>query len=293
MVKKEGSLLVFEDAKRPLLGIEALTSHLKSLNHPEGSINSFVKCGSVVQTTFIRSCSCSTDIVHSYHKCNLRICPACSKRRKGRFYRKYLPYLSSLPQDRTNFLYFLTISPKNYTDLESGLKHIKASWSKFIRSKYVRERIKGGLYVIEIKGSEGNWNIHLHSICYGRWLDNKVRLHKNSKIVRLFMASSNRPVNIHITRQGSSRFTLNYMLKYISANKDDFFSVRDVALYTHFTYRRRLIHGFGSMYNLKLPKVPHYCVKCGSIQHFFIEYEVVSLLRKDFVFVPPDLYSYV
>lgn len=292
-------------AKRPLLGNSAITSHLKSLGYPEISLLSFLKCGARTGTRILSNCRCCTKVLELTHHCNLRVCPTCSKVRKRRLGRKYYPYLSSLPINRRKFLYFLTISPRNYDTLEEGFTHLKKAFSNFLRVAYsknkdgsikelVSDRIQGGLYVIETKGGSGNWNIHLHAIVYGRWIDNKPRRGEDSKIVRIFKATSGRDVNIHVTKQDSARFTLNYMLKYISGNKDDFFTSKDMADYMVYTYRKRLIHTFGSFYGKKFKSLPFLCRECKTEVTFIYDLEVLRLYEDRLLIgePPPDLFMY-
>lgn len=263
-------------AERPLLGNSVITSHLLKLGYPQKSIDSMFRCGDSTGFSFLKHCACSSSIIKAVHHCSLRTCLSCSKIRKRRISSKYLSFLQSLRQDRKDFLYFLTISPKNYNSIEEGLDHIKKSFNKFLRHNYIKERVHGGLYVIEAKGGGHDWNVHLHAIVYGRWIDNKVRKEKDSKLVRLFKQSSKREVNIHVIKQGSSRFTLNYMLKYISANKDDFTSSFDLAKYIVVTRKRRLVSTFGGFYNIKVQQEIYTCVHCGHDVEYILDFEVVS-----------------
>ena len=279
-----------------LLGNSAITSHLQELGYPEKSLKSLERCGINSGFKIIAHCGCETKIISLNYHCNLRTCKDCSKIRKRRIRNKYLPFLERLHQNRKEFLYFLTISPKNYNNLKEGLKHIKKSFSKFLRHKYLEERIKAGLYVVETKGTEGNWNIHIHAIIYGRYIDNKVRSDKNSKIVSLFRQSSGREVNIHVQKQSSTKFTLNYMCKYISANKDDFKTDLDMAKYIFFTRKMRLINTFGKeFYNIKIKKTCQICNKCHQPIEYIIDFEVVSYLEEAMnkPKPPPDLLYWV
>jgi hypothetical protein len=240
-----------------------------------------LRCGKETGFKCLRLCGCGSQLTPITHHCSLRTCPECSKIRKRRIRNKYLPYLKGLHQDRTNFLYFLTISPKNYENFQDGINHLKKSFAKFLRHDYIKERIKAGLYVIETKGTEGNWNVHLHAIVYGRFIDNKVRKNKNSKLVDLFRQSSNREVNIHVQKQGSSEFTLNYMCKYISANKDDFATELDIAKYIVATRKRRLVSTFGEFYKVKFKTNKTICKKCGQeIYYFGLPFEVALMIEE-------------
>jgi hypothetical protein len=273
----------------PLFSNRVITLHLQELGYPQKSIDSMNKCGISTGFRVLRACGCKNQILPVKHHCCLRTCPDCAKKRKRRIIRQYRPFLGSLAQDRKYFIYFLTISPKNYTNLSEGLKHIKKSFAKFLRHDYIKERVKAGLYVIEAKGTEGDWNIHIHAIIYGRWIDNKVRTEKDSKLVRLFIQSSGREVNIHIQKQSSSLFSLNYMCKYISANKNDFQTEKDMAVYINCTRKHRLISSFGLFYKCKVPVQPYVCPHCKGIIHFCADQEVISIIERSLIEkAPPD-----
>lgn len=299
-----------QSAVGTLFSNSAISSHLQEVNYPEKSIKSMLRCGKPSGVTIFAHCDCGAYPIELKHRCNLRTCPDCAKIRKRKIVRKYFPFLEKIKQDRKNFLYFLTISPKNYEDLQEGYEHIRKSFSKFLRHKYIKERLKGGFYVIETKGTKRNWNIHLHIICYGQFLDNRIRgkcldcgqnlikfdyhnkkyycaskkcnslnviYKQDSKLVSLFKQSSKRDCNVHISRQGSVKFTLNYMCKYISSNKDEFDTPKDLAMYISSTRKRKLINSFGCFFNAKFTKTVCYCSKCESVINFIIDFELMKL----------------
>jgi hypothetical protein len=309
-------------AEGSLLGIRAISSHLQELGYPEKSLISMNKCGEESGNYIIRNCpECGVELINLRHRCNLRTCPVCAKKRMRRIRRRYLPALKKFPQTREKFFYFLTISPKNYDDFENGRDKIKKSFSKFIRLDYFKKRVDGGIWVMETKNTN-DWNIHLHVIVYGRWLDNRIRgecfdcgqnlmkfdyinkkyfcankncnstdviVKKDSKLVSLWKKCSGEDVNIHISKQGSCEFTLNYMLKYISVNKDDFSSSKNVAIYINSTRKRKLINSFGVFFKLKFSKERYICAKCGCYIDWIFDYEVVELMKKSLEPPPPPL----
>jgi hypothetical protein len=246
-----------------------------------------LRCGEETGNIVFVNCRCSSKAVNLKHHCCLRTCPDCAKLRKRKLRNKYLPYLSKIYQDRKNYIYFLTISPRNYDSLEDGLKKIRKNFNKFIRHNYIKERVKGGLYVIESKQSNGKWNIHIHAIVYGRWIDNKIRKEKDSKLVSLWKKSSKEDVNIHISRQGSTLFSLNYMLKYISANKDDFNTPLDMAKYILSTRKMKLISTFGMFFKAKFEIIKPVCPHCNMQIYFVFDFEVMNIYR-DALNRPPD-----
>lgn len=307
-----------------LLGKRAISSHLLQLGYPQESISSMLRCGNDTGLSIFAQCGCGTQQIKIKHHCNLRTCKKCSKRRQRRIGRKYYPFLSNLPQNRIYKLRFLTISPKNYKNLEYGLEHIKKSFLKFLRRKYIKDRIYGGFYVLETKGKEGNWNIHLHAIIYSKYLDNRIRgqcldcgqnlikfdyfnkkyycanrkcnslnliSRENSRLVNEFTASSGRACTINIQRQTTARYTLNYMAKYISSNKDEFETSKDIAKYIIATRKKRLINSFGLFYNHKFKTKKYCCPKCNEDISFIFDFEVMNFYD-DPENKPPDLTSF-
>lgn len=308
-------------AEGSLFSTRVISSHLKLLGYPQRSIDSMLKCGSYTGDIIFGNCNCKVDVIPLKHKCSLRTCSSCSKKRKRKFSKKYLPFLKNLAQDKKYFIYFLTISPQNYSTMEEGFSHLRKSFSKFLRHKYIKDRLKGGFYVIETKGKEGNYNIHLHILCYGRFLDNRIRgkcldcgqnlikynyngknyfcasrtcnsskviFYQDSKLVSLFKQSSKRPCNVHISRQGSPQYSLNYMLKYISSNKDDFSSSLDIAKYIFLTRKRKLVNSFGCFFGVKFQKPVYFCQSCNSKIYFVFDISFVNCYLNSSSKPPPN-----
>ena len=296
-----------------LLGNTAISEHLISIGHPQTSIDSMLKCGEPTGFMLYRQCDHHQGLFEASWRCNLRTCPVCARKRKGKLRERYLPILKSFPfiRGRDEF-YFLTISPENYGNFEEGLRHIKATFRKFVRNEYFRDRVKGYLYVIETRNDKNNgWNIHIHAIFYGKMLDNRIygtcnvcgqHLLKYDRVSRAFKCankkcnsfnvsdikdsklvsmwrkcSGGQKVNIMVNNKvelkrssGSCRlpmsknptFALNYMLKYISSNKDEFKDAESVAEYIHYTRKQKLVNVGGCFFKFFKGKVKvksHYC----------------------------------
>ncbi|MGV8151766.1 MAG: hypothetical protein ACP5OG_01670 [Candidatus Nanoarchaeia archaeon] len=306
-----------------------LINHLIQLNYPIKSINSMLKCGTLTGINLCRKCDCGSEIIPLSHHCNLRTCKECSKIRQRRILRQYLPLIKSFtlnPHSSENLL-FLHISPDNFND-EKGLSTIRKDFSKFLRLDYVKDRVKGGLVVLEAKtknedGEYKGWNIHLHGILYSRRLDNRIRgkcldcgqnlikqdqvtkkyfcankncnsqniiALKDSKLVQLWKSSSGRNVHIWINRITSYGGALNYVLKYVSANKEDFSSDLDQARYIKQTHKCKLINTFGCFYGEKArlilkTKVPIICKHCLKEIEFIIDQQIFAFNYQN---PPPD-----
>ena len=138
-----------EVEKVPARYEEPLFKELYLIGYPESSLDSLMNCGKEAGY-IIREC-CEKKLVPIKYRCNNRTCPDCSQIRKKRIKTQYLPYLKSLKIDNSNNFYFVTNSPKNYEDLKEGLEDIKKNFRKWLRRDYVHERVKWGIWVIEVK----------------------------------------------------------------------------------------------------------------------------------------------
>lgn len=319
-----------------------LVKELVMLGYSPTSINSMLRCGEESRMC-LRECGCGKWVECVYYRCNLRTCEKCSKIRAGKIKDKLLPFLYSQKRDSLNQLYFLTLSPRNYEDLEFGLKDIKKNFNKWKRHEYLKQRIKAGLYIVEViqtwKGKpqydkDGNflyvhekdgWNIHFHILLYGRRLDNKIRgkcldcgqnqmsfdrynhefycsnhkcqsrdvLVKQPKLNILWEESTGTRAHFHIRRIDSVKKALNYVLTYVTTDKNEFRDEKGLARYIKAIHTKRLISPFGEFTKVKIPTPPrfHVCRRCG----FEVKYTFDELLIWEFLYKPlmkgspPDL----
>ena len=317
-------------AEGALLGREVISQHLRTLGHPERSIASFERCGEKLGFQMVGSCGCGFRPVDMRWSCCLRVCEPCSKKRQKRLKQRYLSALTNLQKQRGNDqFYFLTLSNPSYDTFEQGLKHCKDSFKKFLRTDYVKARIKGGLYVTETtKSPDGKWHVHNHAILYGRRLDNairgtcleceqhlikydkksktyfcanskchseKVSFKKDSKIVSLYKKASGQESNAFIEKMQGASTALNYLLKYISTTSDVFTDVKDIAIYIKTTHKKKLVTTFGLFFKIKYPKLLQRCYECGEPIHFEFDTELVNLISGNLKFKhpPPDLNAYI
>jgi len=156
-------------------------------------------------------CEHCGDIKTAVMKCSDRTCEFCRKR----IYYKLLKGWTNLIKGMRNpkLLTLTTVNVKELT--KSDVQNIRKAFSKLIRQKYYKERILGGLYVIEIKNIGKGWNIHLHALIdtkegYYGYMDQKkisqdwIKITGTSKIVDIRKAR-----NVQI----SLRYILKYLMK--------------------------------------------------------------------------------
>lgn len=319
-------------AEGPLFTLNAISSHLESLGYPETSLKSIKKCGVSSGFKIIARCGCGTRLIPLNYHCNNRVCPSCSKIRRNRILRKFLPMLKSFsinPHSKDK-LVFLTISPQNFSNV-TGISKVRRHFSKFMRLKYIKERIKGGLLIIETKtknihGEYRGWNIHLHAIIYGRFLDNRIRgkcsgcnqsllkfnrtskkyycanhncLSTNvisfgdSKLVRLWKESSGMACHMWVDPIRSYKGSLIYVSKYIASNKNDFFSLDHLAIYVNAIQKQKLISTFGCFFKFKFVKSPYLCHRCNEPIEFIFDIEIIALFERNPIPVNPPPTAYI
>lgn len=308
--------------ERPSFIHNALISHLYELGYPHQSICSLERCGKECGLYGLRECDLDCElndqIVPYIHRCNLRTCQVCAKRRKNITYSRFIPFFKLYEVNRQDFFQFLTISPPNYKTFEEGFKDIRKSFNKFVRRKYIKERIKAGFYVIEAKETEKGWNIHIHAVLYGRWLDYRLRGNckdcnqnllrwdkvlqkprcanskcksynverfKDTKIVREWERSANKTAHIYGERVRHIFGAVNYLVKYISVNKDNFTCEKSLAKYIISTSKKKLINGFGLFFRdrkkVKKDKPIYICHKCKKQIKVKFDYIVSKAIFED------------
>jgi hypothetical protein len=287
-----------------------LVPYLLALNHKPQAIQSWLKCGQKTGE-MMAQCSCKLEDnpkalqkINLYHHCSNHACPECAKIRKRRAFATFKPIIPN--PDRNKLLAFLTLSPPNYSTLKKGMNDIRRLFRAFKRNTYINQRLEGGIAVIEAKtGLDGLWNVHLHIIYYGRWLDNKIRgfcmsCHQNyikkddsgyycgnhkcnsrnvqyredSRLNQELSKLTKTPIHTYINRILTKDKALNYVLKYITQSDQTESNESRKAEYIHYTYRRRMLNTFGTLFNLgrsKTKRGPKMCKICGCQICYFTE----------------------
>lgn len=320
-------------AKRPSFNLLEISSHLRKHNYPKKGLSLIEKCGSESDNFIMATCGCGTTPINIKHACNRSFCPNCSKKRQRRLRRRLLPFLKHYKNSSMYQWRFLTVSPENYVDYNEGKEHLRKSWNKFIRRKYIQERVKGGFSIIETTNKGKGWNLHIHSLIYSKYLDNTYRGHckhcnqnylrwnkeeekfycanrncmkKYGGIIRLpriqkeFEASSGRSCMVDISKVRSQSSLLNYVLKYVSVEKGSFTKIDDFAFYLSNSVNDRQINAFGEFYNFKsqikqysLLSHPFRCPMCGEVVKFSFDSEINRILRDRKSLDPNELNFYL
>lgn len=102
--------------------------------------------------------------------CKDRFCEVCGPGRRFRVQEK-IKYLINRAQNPPGyFLAMITVSLPNSLHLGEGIRNLQKSFRRLRSTKLWKSSIRGGLYVIEIKGSAGNWHPHIHAIVEQKYI---------------------------------------------------------------------------------------------------------------------------
>ena len=183
-------------------------------------------------------------------RCGRRSCPVCRKSHYSRLLRGYLELAKIM---RAPKLLTLTTTPKE-TLTSDRLRELRRAFQRLLHRKYFRDRIRGGLYVIEVKRGAMGWNLHLHALIDAAYLEQAIvsavwrELTGDSYVVDVRQAHA---------PAGGLRYILKYLLKPPALNGQE--AVYDCALKA-----TRLVQTFGTAYRARLEKRPLTCPACGS-----------------------------
>jgi hypothetical protein len=277
----------------PLLDSIQISQHLEKYPELEMQAIRLRTCGKNYNTFM-----CGCKFIKISKKCNYRICPVCGKIRSIKFYKKFIGVIKTKRIARSIFdkgLRLLTLTIKNQEDLEQGITKLYSSFTQLKRRDYCKNKLFGGLGVIEIKkGKDEKWNHHIHFIIDSSYLDMKShkKTGKDSMLVQEWKKCTGDSGILDIKRITHHAGALNYVLKYLTKGIYDLTN-EEKALFFKLTFKRRLLFTFGEFYKIKFFKEKHVCPECGCPYQYVMpdseEYEIAQRYFREND--PPDDFS--
>lgn len=127
-------------------------------------------CGSYFTTM---TCGVHTATRYPKFRCEHRLCPHCAARLSKDRFRKYAPmviaYLKHSPVPVTPMHLTLTVVHREGETVKQGKKRLYEAFVRLKRRSFWNEHFTGGAYEIEsVKGRDGLWHVHLHSLVFRR-----------------------------------------------------------------------------------------------------------------------------
>ncbi len=108
-------------------------------------------------------------IVPAY--CKNRFCPVCSFRRTARVRRRLKALVATVVETKQARLKMVTLTIPNYADAGAAANVLVRSFRALRRQKWWRDRVQGGVFVLEVTGSVGSWHVHMHAVVLSTYLD--------------------------------------------------------------------------------------------------------------------------
>ena len=185
--------------------------------------------------------------------CKNRFCPECSPRRSARIAARLTWLINKIQKKQGWGIKLITLSTSNCVDVDSGIKHLVASFRKMRNRALWQTKVDGGAFVIEITGRPGSWHPHIHAIVYSVFIPWKTlwRDWKQCSGGTAVWISSSTPAaaTSHIVKYVSKTAVPLHLQLQLSTELRAF----------------RLFQRFGSWHRLKLPSrlYDHPCEKCG------------------------------
>jgi hypothetical protein len=248
-----------------LLDYYVLSTHLEKYPGFEKKAKRLRDCGTYKMGGIIL-CNCKP--IPLIFRCNYRICDYCSKRRSYRLHDKYITFLRSRKVARSLYargLRLLTLTIKNTKTIEEGIDKLYESLRDFRRLKYIKERLEGGLGVIEVtKGKDGLSHVHMHLIIESKYLDMKSHKKKggDSQLVKSWKKATGDSGILDVRRIESLSGALGYVLKYITKGTKGL-SEEEAAIFFKAISKHRILFTFGTFYGIKFQKIKCKCRDCG------------------------------
>lgn len=231
----------------------------ESLKRTRQTVNRIVNFDSCGAFAFVYQAIDNPDLYRlGGSSCRDRFCLPCARDRSRCLATNVLNALNKQPAR------FVTLTLKqNNQSLDHNLNRLYDSFRKLRAIKFWQRAVVGGCAFLEIRWSETNnaWNIHLHCIVHGRFLDqrklssNWYRITGDSYIVDVRFIHDNQHVGRYVTKYASKTFDSTFVNR--TTQLDEVLTA---------TKGRRLCLTFGTWRGIKLTEQPneHEWISLGS-----------------------------
>jgi len=197
-------------------------------------------------------------------RCGDRTCAMCRVKDYYRLLSAYRPFLASKQRLR---LITLTLKGRAGFLPQTRIKRLRQSFTKLLHQSYYKRRLSGGFYSIEAKRKVSGWNIHIHVLAEGLYIDQRRLKRDWYKIT-----GDSYIVDIRVAYSAFGGF--KYILKYLSKAPETLGNNQE---YNSAFKGVRLVSGFGTWYkkNLLLKKEAKICPTCGC-DKWFTEFDLLK-----------------
>ena len=162
----------------------------------------FLHCG---ENAWVQFCKSTSEFRVVSNRCNLRICPVCSRQRAIRLEKRLQAILDRKELPPAKFL-TLTLKPSS-RDLQDQIAFLKASFRRLRATNFWKKLTATGIAVIEVtRGTDGShWHPHLHAVLRCTYVDRRrlsvvwKRITRGSFIVKIKAISKAEGLKSYLT----------------------------------------------------------------------------------------------
>lgn len=190
--------------------------------------------------------------------CGNRFCDVCTAPRSRNIRAKITAIVDSvhlLPGERFRLL---TLSISNASDLKEQSRVLLRAFRRLRQRQYWKSKVTGGTFVLEVKGSPGNWHIHIHAIICSKFMSYK-------RLLKLWMkVSGGRGCHLKTIKKS---VIIGYITKYVTKSGLPVIAQIDASLALKNT---RLFNPFGTWFALNrlIKRVNFVCPTCGEVSWY-------------------------
>jgi len=186
--------------------------------------------------------------------CGNRFCPVCSVGPRLRARDRLLELTQKAREVCPDPLRMLTLTIRDVDDPAVGFRLLVDAFRRLRTRQLWRNRVRGGVYVVEATGHAGSWHVHLHAIIQGQFLPQRW-------ISAQWKRLTSAPI-VWINTVGSSRGAVMYLTQYLT--KADV-AADDLPVLSAALRGSRMFSPFGSWHCLlqKAVRKSFLCPCCG------------------------------
>lgn len=216
-------------------------------------------------------CNNCGDRHHVDHHCDNRVCDKCGESRWSRTVKSLKKRIFNRMD--WNNVRFMTLTYGNLSELtRSDIKDIREDFKRLKRREFFAGRIDGGVYSIECNWTDNGWNLHLHVVYQGGFI-------QQDRLSEAWEDLTGYPV-VDIRKSNDKDSDAEELAKYItkqpdvsSDDSDESPEVKAERLmeYHRAMYQTNLIQPFGIFHHssdhavsLKWANAKYECPECGS-----------------------------
>ena len=211
-----------------------------------------------------RQCICihCATVFYIQDRCRSRVCPLCSygeSKKRG-------DWIEAMCRGM-KFPKMLTLTMPRWTkDPAEGIKRLRTCWN-LLRGEKCMDKVRGGVYQIELKPKDNGWHVHMHAILDCPFLPYQHVFSAWRQILKVPF------VSIDI-RAATTPQEQHYVAKYAAKAADYEGDIPQVVAWWRATKGQRLFATFGEWYNKQPPESPEgqeqvgksfVCPHCGGV----------------------------